>query len=241
MPKRIKDSFDKLCKLHGMTSHYLSSESKERCRECRNLAVSKRRKILKLKAIEYKGGVCSKCSYSSCVEAMEFHHLNPSEKDFGIGKIGTKKSWPSIVKELDKCILVCANCHRELHAEIVSGPKYEPNRELLLKQIEQAKLPRTIKKQCNFCNIEYSNIPSEMEDRMYCSSFCHKLSRRKVARPTSEELNKLLWEKPASAIAKDFGVSDKAIEKWSKSYSLTKPPRGYWAKQASLAAKQFKE
>jgi ribosomal protein L35 len=234
MPKRIKDSFDKICKFHGITSHYLTSENKERCRACRNLAVVKRRKILKLKAIEYKGGVCSRCSYSSCVEAMEFHHLNPSEKDFGIGKIGTKKSWSSLVKELDKCILVCANCHRELHAEIMSGPKYELKHEPRLNQVERAKLPRTIKKQCNFCNIEYSDTPSEMEDRMFCSSVCHNLSRRKVARPTSEELNKLLWETSTRQIAKRYGVSDKTIEKWAKFYNLSKPPRGYWSKQKSI-------
>ena len=63
----------------------------------------------------------------------------------------------------------------------------------------------------------------------------------KVVHPTSEELNKLLWEKPTLAIAKDFGVSDKAIEKWAKAYGLTKPPRGYWAKQAAKAAKVTKE
>lgn len=53
---------------------------------------------------------------------------------------------------------------------------------------------------------------------------------RKVERPTKEELEKLLWEKPTLQIAKELGVSDKAIEKWAKIYNLNKPPRGYWAK-----------
>lgn len=56
------------------------------------------------------------------------------------------------------------------------------------------------------------------------------LARRKVERPTKEELEKLLWEKPTTKLAEQFGVSDKAIEKWTKSYGLTKPARGYWAK-----------
>lgn len=51
---------------------------------------------------------------------------------------------------------------------------------------------------------------------------------RKVVRPSKEELEKLLWEKPTSQIAIDFGVSDKAIEKWAKTYGIAKPPRGYW-------------
>jgi hypothetical protein len=56
------------------------------------------------------------------------------------------------------------------------------------------------------------------------------LKMRKVERPSKEELQKLLWEKPTLQLAKQFGVSDKAVEKWSKLYGLTKPPRGYWAK-----------
>ena len=77
--------------------------------------------------------------------------------------------------------------------------------------------------------------------KSFCSNKCRSIANQKVTRPSSEELNKLLWEKPTLAIAKDFGVSDKAVEKWSKAYGLTKPPRGYWAKQASLAAKQIEE
>lgn len=57
--------------------------------------------------------------------------------------------------------------------------------------------------------------------------------RRKVARPSKEELHKLLWEMPTQKLAAQFGVSDKAIEKWSKAYKIDKPPRGYWAKKAA--------
>lgn len=51
---------------------------------------------------------------------------------------------------------------------------------------------------------------------------------RKVDRPSKEKLSKLLWEKPTTQIAKEFGVSDKAINKWAKTYQISKPPRGYW-------------
>lgn len=55
------------------------------------------------------------------------------------------------------------------------------------------------------------------------------INMRKVPRPSKEELEKLLWEIPTMQLAKRFGVSDKAIEKWAKSYGLSKPPRGYWS------------
>ncbi|HEY9800809.1 MAG TPA: hypothetical protein V6D25_10660 [Leptolyngbyaceae cyanobacterium] len=56
---------------------------------------------------------------------------------------------------------------------------------------------------------------------------------RKVVRPSKEELEKLVWEKPTAQISKDFGVSDKAVEKWCRTYGIDKPPRGYWAKTSS--------
>jgi transposase-like protein len=45
-------------------------------------------------------------------------------------------------------------------------------------------------------------------------------------------LARVLWAKPTCQIAKEYGVSDKAIEKWAKKFELNKPPRGYWAKIA---------
>ena len=108
---------EKICKTHGLTEFTLRADGRHRCRKCTVDAVSRRRRLLKVKAIEYKGGECSKCGYNKCVDALEFHHLNPSQKDFGIGS-GSTKSWEKIKKELDKCILVCSNCHKEIHSSI---------------------------------------------------------------------------------------------------------------------------
>lgn len=65
----------------------------------------------------------------------------------------------------------------------------------------------------------------------YCSQKCSQLASRKVIRPSKEELEKLIWEKSTRELSKELGVSDKAIEKWCKSYGIEKPPRGYWAKK----------
>jgi hypothetical protein len=68
----------------------------------------------KMKAIEYKGGKCQICGYNKCHGALEFHHRDPSEKDFTIAKICARK-WEFLKQELDKCDLLCSNCHREVH------------------------------------------------------------------------------------------------------------------------------
>lgn len=81
----------------------------DRCNSC---GVNNRRFRLKEKSVEYLGGKCSKCGYNRCIIALEFHHKDPSKKSFTIsGKHCL--SWQRIREELDKCVLLCANCHRE--------------------------------------------------------------------------------------------------------------------------------
>lgn len=73
-------------------------------------------------SIAYKGGKCQCCGYNKYVGALEFHHINSEEKDFGISAKGYTRSWERVKEELDKCILVCANCHREIHGNIIPCP-----------------------------------------------------------------------------------------------------------------------
>ena len=63
--------------------------------------------------IEYKGNKCEKCGYNKNIAALEFHHLDPNTKKFTLSD--THHNWEETKEELDKCILVCSNCHRELH------------------------------------------------------------------------------------------------------------------------------
>lgn len=74
------------------------------------------RKRCKEKLVEYKGGCCEKCGYNKSKQVLQFHHTNPSEKDFTIS--GKSYSFERMKKEVDKCMLVCANCHIEIHEEI---------------------------------------------------------------------------------------------------------------------------
>jgi predicted HNH restriction endonuclease len=80
-------------------------------------AVKKRRIKLRLMAIEHLGGKCSRCGYNKYPEVLEFHHKDPTQKLFGIGQRGLTRSWKRVQAEIEKCDLLCANCHRELHVE----------------------------------------------------------------------------------------------------------------------------
>lgn len=88
-------------------------------REYLIMAVARRRKRLRQQAIEYKGGKCITCGYTRCQAALDFHHLDPTQKEFGISLDGITRSWTRVQAELDKCVLVCSNCHREIHAGIL--------------------------------------------------------------------------------------------------------------------------
>mgnify|MGYP002345817199 FL=1 len=89
------------------------------CKPCTNAQTLERTQAFKALAVAYKGGKCTKCGYSKCLGALEFHHLDPSQKDFEIGGLKLH-AWSDVVKrELDKCILVCSNCHKEIHYRLM--------------------------------------------------------------------------------------------------------------------------
>ena len=86
--------------------------------KCGNCSVNDRRRGVKRREIEYKGGKCQICGYGKCDRALKFHHLDPSVKKFEIGGNHCRK-WEDLVLELDKCLLVCGNCHDEVHEGLV--------------------------------------------------------------------------------------------------------------------------
>ena len=86
-------------------------------------AVAKRRRKLCDMALEYGGGKCYLCGYKRSKRALVFHHLNPAKKDFGLSMRGLTRSWEKMRAELDKCVLLCANCHSEVHDGVTQLPK----------------------------------------------------------------------------------------------------------------------
>lgn len=82
----------------------------------RRIAIRRCRRKFKQKCFDYKRGKCQNCNYAENLAALQFHHLDPNGKDFSISSATTTK-WEVIVQELDKCILLCANCNLSLHEE----------------------------------------------------------------------------------------------------------------------------
>jgi hypothetical protein len=83
----------------------------------RKSAILKRHKANKDRVQEYKLAVgCSRCGYNKCALALTFHHTDPSNKRFNVSR-SMSYSWETLKREIAKCIVLCANCHYELHEE----------------------------------------------------------------------------------------------------------------------------
>ena len=107
---------------------YYSKEGKKRpfcyCNACDSLRVSESCRERKIQAVDYRGGKCESCGYCRCLSALEFHHVDPRKKDIGIAQF-RNKNFHLLKIELDKCQLLCSNCHREKHEEIRLAARQE--------------------------------------------------------------------------------------------------------------------
>ena len=91
------------------------------CKACTTARLREIKRSFKAECIAYKGGQCERCGYNKCQDALEFHHRNPKGKDFCLSHAKVAHLNHAVKRELDKCMLVCANCHREIAAEIWSA------------------------------------------------------------------------------------------------------------------------
>lgn len=109
------------CETDKHESQFYYKETERRyhswCSSCLHAYQINRWIDIKKKAIEYKGGSCRMCRMEFPYPAMQFHHLDPSQKDVSWTKLRLR-SWDRIALELDKCILLCANCHSVVHSNL---------------------------------------------------------------------------------------------------------------------------
>jgi hypothetical protein len=168
------------------------------CRKCSNLQTVERQRKLKQKAIDYLGGKCNKCGYDKCPAALDFHHLDPAEKDFTISQV-SRTSWNDKLKaELDKCVLLCANCHRETHWEEKHFINLSPKKE---KKVYS----------CHSCGSGITNKAKQCKK-------CYFKRREKVQWPEVESLIEMVSSKGYSATGRELGVSDAAVRKRIKNH-----------------------
>jgi transposase-like protein len=102
------------CVRHGDTEFTLTARGYYRCKKCRSAAVARRRRKVKAILVEEAGGCCCICGYSRNMRALHFHHLEPSQKRHAINAKGVAIALDRPRGEVQKCVLLCSNCHAEV-------------------------------------------------------------------------------------------------------------------------------
>lgn len=144
----------------------------------------------KNKAVEYKGGKCTKCGYDKCPAGLTFHHTDPNEKDYAIAN--NRDSFDEIKIELDKCILLCGNCHNEHHYEEnqLEFEKIKKEYELLREINPAGRISTQVITNCETCNKELSRFKSSLVDikNIYCSRSCKYMAKKLKTKHKIEKL-----------------------------------------------------
>lgn len=168
-------------------------------------AVKRWRRSIKEKAVLAFGGKCELCGYSACVAALEFHHLDPSKKEFHFSHVIAKpKNIKKVQEELNKCALVCSNCHKEIHFGVRSIP------DTVLKNRPNVTLAKIVPQK------EYDSCPvcgkPKATANITCSRECAAKRARKIDW-NSIDLKKELETKSMCKIAEMLGISEAAVRK----------------------------
>lgn len=203
------------------------------------LRVSEQRRKMKARAIAYKGGVCESCGFVGHPSAYDFHHADPSQKDFQISS-GDYKSFARTKPELDKTVLLCANCHRTEHG-LAHDASFEERRNEL-QDFKTANPPvsgRRLKKvyiPCVTC--AHPVLATEGRVVVTCSRDCADRYNEKIDWPSDDSLKALMWAEPCLNVAQRLGVTVKAVKTRCKRRGMDVPSTGYWSahSQASIAA-----
>jgi len=159
----------------------------------------------KARMVAAMGGACVCCGYDTYEGALLFHHRDPSTKDFSLSGVRMNpKKWSRIVEELRKCVLVCWNCHIELHAGLRNIPVGAAGFDESFADYraeQRAKLFDT----CPVCG------DRKRKRRKYCSIACSHENKKRV----SDEQLRAMAEQGAnySQIGREYGISGNAVKK----------------------------
>ena len=183
-------------------------------------------------------GKCEKCGYDRCLEVLEYHHKEPEFKINGVSKLTTHYNLQVGLNEIEKCILLCSNCHREFHFLERNIDNFllndfllqDFNKEDFYKYITLNTIEENEKKIDNIQNHIESTI-----QKYYCIDCgkeiwkgstrcvqCNAKQNRKELKISREELKVLIRTLPFTTIGKQFNVSDNAIRRWCTKYQLPK-------------------
>ena len=169
-------------------------------------AVKRWRLNAKMKLILSFGGKCCICGYDKCDSAFEFHHLDPSEKETSWGQFrGNPKKWEDIINEMKKCIMVCSNCHKEIHAGFAVVPE---NAVRIDTNVVNVKTYSKLKEEdkCPICG------KSKFIGNKFCSSVCSGKAGGQVDWD-NVDLLKLLETNTKCKVAEMLSISEAAVRK----------------------------
>lgn len=180
---------------HGRLNNY--------CRKCLHTYQKQRWNRIKTILVIEKGGMCEECKRTGHPSIFDFHHINPNEKDFSISHKRTR-SIKRLRIEIEKCILLCACCHRTKHI----------NQEVWSFDLNNPYFSRRTKKlhKCpgKNCDKEVS------KQHKYCSRACAAQANEKIDWPSN--LRELVANSSKRAVAASLGISDKAVAKRLKNH-----------------------
>ena len=156
----------------------------------------------KIELIKMMGGKCCLCGYDKNYAALDFHHINPSEKSFQLdGRHLSNCSMKTIIEESKKCILLCANCHREIHY-----PFFDKNDVVNVKTaVKSIKEPVRKQSICPVCGKSFNKC----KGKIYCSPECRE--KDKGYPPKNEVKEKYQELKSKQKVADFYGLTRKII------------------------------
>lgn len=162
---------------------------------------------------EYAGNKCQSCGYNTYIGNLTFHHLDRTTKDDTISRmVNATAAMSKIIAEADKCVLVCHNCHGEIHAGIRECPAIDTaeRRRTMKAIVNRQPVPKS--KQFHNCRC------GKRIDRtkMYCSHRCAQGGRETITWP--DNLPELVAQSSLRNVGLSLGVSDKAVSKRLKNH-----------------------
>jgi transposase len=110
------------CRRHGETDFLVFKSGRHRCARCNSEAVARRRRRVKEALVLEAGGRCAICGYDRHPAALQFHHIDPDQKEFAVSNRGVTRAIAVARIEAQKCVLLCATCHAEVEAGAASLP-----------------------------------------------------------------------------------------------------------------------
>lgn len=194
--------------------HYKNTEKRYHswCKKCLFNKQRIRWKDRKRKVIDLMGGKCVKCGYDRDMAALDLHHVDPSTKEYTWNRL-RELCWDKVVKEIKKCILICSNCHREIHSHhrnLDFNDSGHSNN--ILNDVGRKLLLPT--GSCPTCS-------GDVYGTKYCSVLCANIGNRRVKRPSKNELSDLIKTESILSLGRKYNVSDNAIRKWCRAYGLS--------------------